>query len=311
MREPADHTDPLCYRRFIQIPGPNPIVARGGEGEWDQTCIEAGDIFRDYCEGHETYGLYYHGVAEDKTRWPGGYRIGAATAPHPLGPFTKAPQNPLLDLGPEGSWDELHVACPCIIKQGTDRYLMWYSGRGPADDHSWSIGLATASHPLGPWEKSERNPIIEDFGYVGGVVLVEGTYYLYTEYPISSTAQDYGPFALATATDPFGPWVRSEQNPVLAPSGGGGGMTAATRSPRSCTETASSTPSTAASSSTACASARWRASATPSAVMDTTSPGTSTIPWLGARPTPMPRPSPRSSASSSRPSSICTTPCGI
>ena len=36
--------DPLATRRFIQIPGPNPIVVRGGPREWDERCIEGGDI---------------------------------------------------------------------------------------------------------------------------------------------------------------------------------------------------------------------------------------------------------------------------
>ena len=214
--------DPLATRRFIQIPGPNPIVARGGTGAWDEVCIEASDIFRDYTEGTETNYLYYHGVARDKERWPGGYRQGVATASHPLGPWEKPAQNLVLDLGAEGEWDDHHVACACIIKEGPDRYLMWYSGIGQAEEHrAWSIGLATASHPLGPWEKHPENPIIEDFGYVGGVVLVDGTYRLYTEHPISSISPDYGPFALATATDPTGPYQQHADNPVLTPSGWG------------------------------------------------------------------------------------------
>lgn len=210
--------DPLATRRFIQIPGPNPIVARGNAEEWDEARIEASDIFRDYTAGTETYYLYYHGVGGDEGRWAGSYRLGVATASHPLGPWEKPTQSPVLDLGPKGTWDDQHVACASIIKEGPEKYLMWYSGLGQAEGHrQWSIGLATASHPLGPWEKHAGNPIIEDFGYVGGVVQVDGTYYLYTEYPIDSTAPDYGPFALATASDPLGPWERHAGNPVLAP----------------------------------------------------------------------------------------------
>ncbi|GAG32439.1 unnamed protein product, partial [marine sediment metagenome] len=154
--------DPLAIRPFIQIPGPNPIVVSGGEGEWDENCIEAGDIFKDYTERKEVYYLYYHGVADDKSRWPGGYRVGVATATHPLGPFSKAPQNPLLDLGAEGSWDDRSVACPTIMKIGPDQYIMWYSGVGTgAGPRRWTVGIATASHPLGPWEKREGNPIID------------------------------------------------------------------------------------------------------------------------------------------------------
>jgi hypothetical protein len=220
MLHTSDCLDPLATRRFIQIPGPNPLMLRGNSGEWDEGSIEGGDIFKDYHEGREVYYLYYHGVAGDKLKWPRpGYRIGVATTTQPLGPFNKAPQNPLLDLGPEGAWDDQHVACPCIMKQGPGKYLMWYSGSRGA--RRWDIGLATASHPLGPWRKFEGNPILKDFGYVGGVVLAHGKYYMYNEHPIGSTAQDYGPFSLATANDPYGPWEIWEGNPVLAPTGWG------------------------------------------------------------------------------------------
>jgi hypothetical protein len=56
---------------------------------------------------------------------------------------------------------------------------------------------------------------LEDFGYVGGVVQVDGRYHLYAEHPIGATGPDYGPMSLAIAEDPAGPWTRWEKNPVL------------------------------------------------------------------------------------------------
>lgn len=223
MENYRDCLDPLATRRFIQIPGPNPIVVRGGAGEWDEGCIEGGDIFKDYTEGKEVYYLYYHGVSRAKNAWPNYFRVGVATATHPLGPFTKVSQNPILDIGPEGSWEDSAVACPTILKIGPDQYIMWYSGIRMTEmaEERWSIGVATASHPLGPWQKYEGNPILEDFGYMGGVMQVDDKYYMYNAYPIDSLSPDYSPFALATATDPCGPWERYEGNPVLTPSGWG------------------------------------------------------------------------------------------
>jgi len=210
----------ILSRPFVQIPGPNPIVAVGGEGSWDERCIESCDIFKDY----ETYYLYYHGTPMGDNP---SYRIGVATASYPLGPWTKYANNPILDLGPEGSWDDQHVACAFIIKEGTNKYYMWYSGgnkRNLVNDKlilRFDIGLATASSPLGPWKKYEGNPILEDFGYVGGVVKHKGKYYMYCEYPIAGVDQvedDYGPIALAIADVPEGPWTKYKGNPVL-PSG--------------------------------------------------------------------------------------------
>jgi hypothetical protein len=192
----------------------------GGPGEWDERQMEGGDILKNNEQGREMCYLYYHGRALDAEKWPRmGYRIGVAIAAQPLGPFAKPAQNPILDLGPEGSWEDQHVACPCIVRHAPDKFIMWYAGKGTAKPEGWHVGIATASHPLGPWEKYEGNPIMENCGYPGGVVLVDGTYYMYNEHPIGSTAPDYAPFALYTATDPYGPWKPWERNPVLAPAG--------------------------------------------------------------------------------------------
>jgi hypothetical protein len=202
--------DHLLKRRpFLQIPGPNPIVVRGAKGEWDDgVSIEASDVLKD----HDTYYLYYHGGERVGQR----FRIGVATATHPLGPFKKPANMPLLDLGRRGGWEDLHVACATILKEGADRYYMWYSGIGKSKKHfKWCIGLATASSPLGPWKKFEGNPVLSNFGYVSGVVKVKGKYYLYAEHPIGARGPDYGPMALAIADRPEGPWTPWTGNPVL------------------------------------------------------------------------------------------------
>ena len=159
----------------------------------------------------QTYYLYYHGTGQGK-----GYRLGVATASQPLGPFRKHGEGPILDVGPPGSWDDRNVACAMVLKEGSDKYLMWYSATGKSAEHAkWSVGLATASHPLGPWRKHDGNPILADFGYVGGVVKVGGKYHLYCAHPIGSTGPDYSPMSLALADSPTGPWTRWPANPVL------------------------------------------------------------------------------------------------
>ena len=195
--------------RFIQIPGPNPVIKRGPKGAWDEVMLEAADAFKDV----GTYYFYYHGVGAGK-----GYRMGVASSNHPLGPFRKHGDGPVLDLGPEGSWEDRHVACGLVYKEAEEQYYMWYSGTGTSSERgSWSIGLATAKHPLGPWEKYEGNPIIKDFGYVGGMVKAGGKYRLYTAYPISSPGYkgDYSPLAVALADSPEGPWERHPLNPLM------------------------------------------------------------------------------------------------
>jgi hypothetical protein len=203
----------LLPGQFVHIPGPNPIIVPGAAGAWDDGVIEAADAFRDGA----VYYFYYHGTGKGK-----GYRLGVATASAPLGPFRKHGDRPILDLGPPGSWDDQGVACAMVVPEGPGKYWMWYSGIGASPAHAkWSVGLATAPHPLGPWQKFAGNPILKDFGYVGGVVRVGGKYHLYTAHPIGSTGPDYSPMSLATADAPSGPWSHFAANPVLqeGPSG--------------------------------------------------------------------------------------------
>jgi len=202
---------------FVLVPGPNPILVEGGEDSWDGGVIEACNVLKD----GETYYLYYHGTPRfrDEDCWPG-YRLGVASASHPLGPWTKCDGNPIVDVGPEGSWEDLSAACAAVLKEQSDKYYMWYSGMSSSKEHPdgatiWDVGLAYSSNPLGPWEKCAANPVLEDFGYVGAVLKVQGRYYMYSEHPIGASSPDQGPFALAIADSPEGPWTRYEGNPVL------------------------------------------------------------------------------------------------
>ena len=163
----------FAEKGFIHIMGPCPAIVTGEKGAWDEWVMESCDIFKD----EHTYYWYYH-AREDRNANPKEYRIGVATAPTPLGPWTKYQGNPILDYGPPGSWDDESVDGACIMKEGAynlgqenQTYYMWYSGRGHDGRH---IGLATATSPLGPWKKYEGNPIVKDFGYLGNVVKVNG-----------------------------------------------------------------------------------------------------------------------------------------
>jgi len=196
--------------KFIPISGPNPILVPGDESAWDGDIIEACSVLKD----KNTYYMYYHGAPKEKKYK---YRIGVATAPHPLGPWKKYEGNPIIDLGPEGSWDggdQNFVAGAAILKEKAERYYLWYnsSPHMPSGAH---IGLAYADNPLGPWTKHEGNPVLEDFGYVGGVVKVDDKYYMYSVHPVGATSPDQGPICLATAEKPEGPWTKYEGNPVI------------------------------------------------------------------------------------------------
>jgi hypothetical protein len=203
--QPAVQNPFLASGGFIHIPGPNPIHTAGPKGSWDGHIIETCDALKE--EGK--YYLYYHGAASGPP-----YQIGLATAAGPLGPFKRYGDAPLLALGAKGSWDDNGAACAMVLKESPGKYLMFYSG-SKTGNNNWSVGLAYAPSLVGPWKKFAGNPLMKDFGYVGGALKVGGKYYLYTEHPINSTAPDYGTISLAIAEKPEGPWTPYAKNPVL------------------------------------------------------------------------------------------------
>ncbi len=204
---PAWRNDLIEHGPFIHIPGPNPILTQGQEEAWDGAAIEVSEIFKD----EDTYYLYYHGISDNKKDWPHRYRLGVATASSPLGPWKKYQGNPILDLGPEGSWDDRWVACAAILKEQGDKYYMWYSG-------NFKCGLAYASDPLGPWKKYEGNPVFRNKArsYLSSVFKVNGKYYMYDLYPVHGSSPDQGPICLSVADKPEGPWEEYKGNPVIA-----------------------------------------------------------------------------------------------
>ena len=191
--------------QFVQFPGPNPLLVPGEEGAWDDGMLEMCDILKD----NGKYYLYYHATGRGES-----YRIGVAVSDSPLGPFVQHGTEPILDLTFGGGSDR-YIACGSILKESTDRYYLFYSLQQKNDELNYYIGLATADNPLGPWTKYEGNPIMKNFGYVGGVTKRGEKYYMFNEYPTFIKATDYGHISYATADRPEGPWTPVTDAPVM------------------------------------------------------------------------------------------------
>ena len=207
----------FAERPLIHVLGPSPAMVPSTEkSAVDSSILESADVLKD---NDGTWYWYYHAQSQDKERWPNGYRLCVATSKNPLGPWKKYENNPVLDHGEEGEWDHRQTACAALMKEGAydirerdATYYMWYWSRG-------AVGLATADHPLGPWKKYEGNPVIEweDEGgvYPGSVTKIDDTFYMFVQSPVS--VQDQGPFCMATAPKPEGPWTKYKWNPVMTP----------------------------------------------------------------------------------------------
>ncbi len=207
----------FAEKGLTHILGPSPAIVPSDEhSAVDSGAIESSDVLKDLGNWY----WYYHARSKDSERWPGRWRICVATASNPLGPWKKYEGNPILEPGEEGEWDDYSVHCAVFMKEGAYNiredeatYYMWYGAYGEGRQ----VGLAYADNPLGPWKKYEGNPVmnLKDRCYPGSVTKVDGKFYMLMSYPVG--VQDEGPFCIATASKPEGPWEMYKGNPVLAP----------------------------------------------------------------------------------------------
>ena len=128
--------------------------------------------------------------------------------------WTKYIGNPVLDLGPAGSWDDSGVVLPSVIFDSND-YKMWYYGD---DESATRIGYATSPDKI-TWTKSGSNPVL-DLGQSGSwddtsilepTVLFDGSMYHMWYQGFDGSIRRIG-----YATSPDGVvWTKSSSNPVL------------------------------------------------------------------------------------------------
>jgi predicted GH43/DUF377 family glycosyl hydrolase len=175
-----------------------------------------------------TWVLYFYTLGDAGFTGPG--EIGRATAPAPTGPWTIDP-DPLLSPGPSGSWDDVQVSGPNVLKSG-DTYFMYYDGSQSGSQSR--IGLATSSDGI-QWEKY-NDPATEEQAFAGsdpvlGVSdqgwdskrvidpnVIETSDGFEMIYMATTGSGKFAPgdFAFGLATSPDGiQWTKSEMNPLL------------------------------------------------------------------------------------------------
>ena len=120
----------------------DPVLYPGTAGEWDEEFVALPSVVYDGSMYHMWYG---NAVNEELVN------IGYATSPDGItwikydDPTTTNPpfaeSDPVLNPGPPGSYDDLGVSTPCVLKIG-DTYHMWYQGR----DNPLSVGYTSICH---------------------------------------------------------------------------------------------------------------------------------------------------------------------
>lgn len=180
-------------------------------------------------EPNGTWVLYFYTLGGGGFMGPG--EIGRATAPAPTGPWTIHP-DPVLNPGPSGSWDEVQVSGPNVLKT-EEGYLMYYDALGQGKISM--IGMATSSDGI-QWEKyndpatndsafAESDPIltVSPQGWDSKRVLdpnvIKTPNGFEMIYLATSGTGKFAPgeFSFGAATSSDGViWMKSDQNPILS-----------------------------------------------------------------------------------------------
>ena len=188
----------------VQLGGNSIVLPRGGSyHDWDG--IHAGQGQTVIKDG-ATYKMWYAG--HNGANW----RIGYATSSDGV-VWTKRP-NPVLDLGGNNTWDDLHVYYPNVVKDGST-YKMWYTGH---NGQNARIGYATSSDGIN-WTKNP-NPVLDlgaggawdDNGILEASVIIENP----TTYKMWYSGHDGSNWRIGYATSTDGiTWAKSGSNPVV------------------------------------------------------------------------------------------------
>jgi predicted GH43/DUF377 family glycosyl hydrolase len=127
----------------------------------DGTAWEAGGLYKSWLLEHAgTYYLFYN--AKNRDRWPWIEQTGVALS-NDLVHWERHEGNPILTVGPEGSFDDLFASDPCILRCG-DVWVMFYYGNC-SDGHARDS--AAFSRDLLQWVKSGQ--ILVDVGPPGSI----------------------------------------------------------------------------------------------------------------------------------------------
>lgn len=158
----ATSTDGAVWQKYNGDGGP--VVDLGPAGAWDDTHIFGLEVLATATGGYE---MWYTAQGNHS-------RIGKAENPSGDGvTWTKWSGNPILDIGPTGSWDETNVGYPSVYRDPLGRYHIWYSASNI--NQQWRIGYATESLWL-EFQSQTRTTAIPPTGGVFNYTVSAGNY---------------------------------------------------------------------------------------------------------------------------------------
>jgi predicted GH43/DUF377 family glycosyl hydrolase len=126
----------------------NPVMGNGGPADFDVYHLAFPCVLYE----NDTYRMWYTGYDTSNSR------IGYATSSDGLC-WTKYAGNPVLEVSPNGNWDDNHLAASAVVNVSGE-YRMWYGG--DSNSH-WGTGYATSSDGTS-WKKYDKNPVLPATG---------------------------------------------------------------------------------------------------------------------------------------------------
>jgi predicted GH43/DUF377 family glycosyl hydrolase len=124
----------------------NPVL-EPDVGQWDGNFAHMCTVIKD----GSTYKMWYSGANDFMTS----HRIGYATSTDGI-TWVKYAGNPVLEPVHAGTWDDVQVWFPYVVKEGST-YRMWYGGY---DGYSTRIGYATSLDGIS-WQVQDDNPVLD------------------------------------------------------------------------------------------------------------------------------------------------------
>ncbi len=179
----ATSPDGLTWTRYAN----NPVVNAGPVGSWDARGARFAEVISD----GGVFKMWYTGFDA-----AGKNQIGYATSPDGIA-WTKSENNPVLELGTAGTWDEMAIHDPTVVKDGST-YKMWYAASGATGNND--IGYATSPDGIN-WTKYSGSPVLSsspawmwDYAIYGPHVMFDGvTYHMwYSGCNFANTACEIG-----------------------------------------------------------------------------------------------------------------------
>ena len=184
----------------------NPVLTRGADGEWDDSSLWGVGLIHD----DSGFRMWYSGGDGDLLR------VGYATSTDGS-VWTKHAGNPVMDVGPPGSFDDEGVVPSTVIFQGGS-YRMWYmssKNQAMGGEYDWRIGYAESADGLS-WNR-HPNPVLDPgSGWDNWLVYSPSVFFDDSGYHMWYTGNNGAHVSIGYALSSDGiEWSRYWDNPVV------------------------------------------------------------------------------------------------